>query len=109
MSIPFEQRICEAHPGGGISKTVPDMTLSLRTLVERYVQRREVPHAPDAAYLSEDSILNDFYPENMDIEERLEFADAIAHAVADETSKRKKPAPAPAPEPEPIRDDIAGV
>lgn len=111
MLIPYEQRICEAHPGGGKSLTVPDMTLPLRTLVERFVQKREVPVAPDGVYLEDDSVLNDFYPENMDMEERLEFAAAVGSAISDEMDNRRKPKPAsdPVPAPTLFGDDIAGI
>lgn len=111
MAIPYEQRICEATKVSGISQTVPDQILPLRTLVQRYVQRRDVPMI-EGVYLDEDSILNDFHPENMDIEERLEFALAIGHAVSDEKRKMKKASPVPAPDGAPapvVRDDIAGV
>lgn len=116
MGMPFEQRAAFFNPGGGEYLTAPDLTLSLRNLVERYVQRRDVPQG-DGVYLPEDSVLHDFHPESMDFEERLEFADAISYAVSDELKKRKKPAAAPAPAPAgapapvdvPERDDINGI
>jgi len=104
--MPYEERICEATKITDKSKTVPDLTLSLRTLVERYVQRREVPQG-EGVYLSDDSILNDFNPEYMDVEERFEFADAIQSVVSDELKERKKskqPA-SPAPIPDIISND----
>jgi len=106
MAMPYEQRICEATLVTDKSKTVPDLTLSLRTLVERYVQRREVPQG-DGVYLADDSVLNDFTPEYMDPEERLEFAAAIQSVVSDELKERKKPKqPAPpAPTPDIITND----
>jgi len=114
MAMPYEQRVCEATLIKDKSKTVPDMTLSLRQLVERYVQRREVP-TMEGVYLAEDSVLNDFTPEYMDAEERLEFAVAIQSVVSDELRERKKPkTPAAAPAAveipaEHVRDDVNGI
>jgi len=112
MAMPYEERICEATLIKEKSKTVPDLTLSLRTLVERYVQRREIP-TMEGVYLDDDSVLNDFSPEYMDAEERLEFATAIQSVVADEVKQRNKPKPAAASAaastPEYIRDDITGM
>lgn len=104
------------HPGGGKKHTIPDQTLSVRDLFTRYRQGRDVPQF-DGVYLEEDDILNDFYPERMDVEERLELAAALEHVVTDEYKKRKKTGLRPeASVPEAssssvgiIRDDIAGV
>lgn len=116
MGLSLAERACYFNPGGGEYLTVPDQTLPLRTLVERYVQRREVP-VGQGVFLEEDSVLHDFHPESMDHEERLEFAEAISYAVSDEMQKRKKTVPASAPAPasgapapsDSVRDDIAGV
>lgn len=113
MTSPGRDR--KYHPGGGKLTTVPDMTLTVRELFNLYVQGRDVPQA-DGVYLEEDDVLNQFHPEYMDFEEKLEFAAALGEAVQDEYKARKRPkkqpGPAPAASPAPsdtIRDDIAGV
>lgn len=111
MMLPFEQRICEANPGGGKSQTVPGLTLSLKELAARYIQRRDVPQG-EGIYLDDDSILNDFNVEYMDPEDRMEFSQILESVVADEhktRTKPKKPAAPASPTPEIIRDDITGI
>lgn len=111
MMLPYEERICESNPGGGKSQTVPGLTLSLKELAARYIQRRDVPQG-DGVYLPEDSILNGFNVEYMDPEDRLEFSAILDTVITDEYNTRKKskkPAAPASPTPEIITDDLTGI
>jgi len=110
MREPLEIRSCRWYSCNEPSKTVPDMTMSLRTLVQRFIQKRDVPQG-DGIYLEENSFLHDFPVEFMDAEERIELAQAIDYTVQEEAAKLRKPKKQPpaAPNPEIIRDDITGI
>lgn len=100
------------EPGGGVSLTIPDQTMSLRELVTRFARGQEVPiFEPIYNDLEED------FPDvsRMDTLERLDLARNIKQAVAVEreniVAKRKQRATVPPPPPPPVdlpTDDLDG-
>lgn len=98
------------HPVPG-SKTVPDLTLTLRTLVERYTREQYVPTHSIGAVYDEDS--DGPIMDNMDALERLDLLartreqvaalQAEAQYQAAQAKAAKAPAPDPAPPPAPAQ------
>ncbi|AXL15348.1 hypothetical protein [Microviridae sp.] len=76
---------------GDKSLTVPDMTFSIATLLERYTRSQELPFIEGAGYESEDEVPLDLPDlEKMDKMEKLEYASELREVVEEGQERRKK-------------------
>lgn len=85
------------------SQTIPDQSLSVKQILERYTSGRPIGNVYTPIYDGEDFDMPD--PRTLDLAERQELAQEYKDELRDiEERRRQKPQPTPSPEPEPTPD-----